>query len=129
MVEAARRRAAELGLEGVTFAVEDAASLTLADGSVDGVLCRWGLMLVPDIESAPARSRAFSGPDGRAALAVWADPEENEWMTASGRARSSSASWSGRTPTRRGRSGSPRRRLVALLASAGLEVATVEDVR
>ena len=42
MLEAASRRAAELGLDNVTFAVEDAASLTLADATVDGVLCRWG---------------------------------------------------------------------------------------
>ena len=65
MLEAARRRAAELGLEGVSFAVEDAASLTLADASVDGVLCRWGLMLVPDIDARRGRDRARS-PAGRA---------------------------------------------------------------
>ena len=85
MLEAARRRAAELGLDNVTFAVEDAASLTLADASVDGVLCRWGLMLVPDMEGAAAEIARVLRPGGRAAVAVWASPEENEWMTAGGR--------------------------------------------
>ena len=33
MVDTARRRAAELGVDGVSFAVEDAASLTLEDAS------------------------------------------------------------------------------------------------
>ena len=53
MVEAARRRAAELGLEEVvTFAVEDMQSLSFADSSFDGAVCRWGWMLVPDMETA-----------------------------------------------------------------------------
>jgi ubiquinone/menaquinone biosynthesis C-methylase UbiE len=111
MLEAARRRAAELGLDNVRFAVEDAASLTLADASVDGVLCRWGLMLVPDMEGAAAEIARVLRPGGRAAVAVWASPEENEWMTASGR----SALELG---------------LMELpdLEDAGLRVETVEDV-
>ena len=129
MLEAARRRADELGLEGVSFALEDAASLTLADGSVDGVLCRWGLMLVPDIESAAGEIARVLRPGGRAALAVWADPEENEWMTASGRSALELGLMEPPDPDAPG----PFRlsadgSLAALLESAGLEVASVEDV-
>ena len=86
MVEVARRRATELGLDNVAFAVEDAASLSFDDASFDGVLWRWGPMLVPDMEAAIGEVRRVLRPGGRAAIAVWASPSANEWMTASGRA-------------------------------------------
>ena len=38
----------ELGLSNVEFLAQDAQALELADASVDGVLCRWGYMLVPE---------------------------------------------------------------------------------
>jgi SAM-dependent methyltransferase len=85
MVDVARRRAAELGLAGVDFAVEDACALTLEDASFDGVLCRWGLMLVPDMEAAAREIARVLRPRGRAAVAVWASPDANDWMTAAGR--------------------------------------------
>jgi SAM-dependent methyltransferase len=86
MVESARRRAAELELDNAEFAVADAQSLDLPDASVDGVLCRWGFMLMPDPGAALAETRRVLRPGGRAALAVWAEPERNPWGTAAGRA-------------------------------------------
>ena len=86
MVDAGRRRAAELELDGVDFAVEDAAALTFGDQSFDGVLCRWGLMLVPDPDVASREITRVLRPGGRAAVAVWASPDANDWMTAGGRA-------------------------------------------
>ena len=74
MVDAARRRAAELGLEHVSFAVEDAASLSFEDDAFDGLLCRWGLMLVPDMDAVAAEMRRVVRPGGRIAVAVWASP-------------------------------------------------------
>jgi SAM-dependent methyltransferase len=87
MVDAARRRAAELGFgdEVVSFRLEDMTSLSFDDGWFDGVVCRWGLMLVPDIPAAAGEIERVLRPDGRAALAVWADPDDNDWMTAAGR--------------------------------------------
>ena len=101
MLDAARRRAAELGLEDVSFAVEDAAALTFEDDAFDGILCRWGLMLIPDMDAAAAETRRVTRPGGRVALAVWASPDANEWMTASVARRSSSVSPSRPTPRRR----------------------------
>jgi SAM-dependent methyltransferase len=86
MVEVARRRAATLGLEGVSFAVEDAAALTLPDASVDGIICRFGLMLVPDMHGAAAEIARVLRPGGRVVLAVWASSRVNPWITAAGRA-------------------------------------------
>ena len=86
MVDVARRRAAELGLTGVRFAVEDAADLSLRDDTVDGLLCRFGLMLVPDMERMAAEIARVLRPGARAVLAVWASPQLNPWMTAAARA-------------------------------------------
>jgi ubiquinone/menaquinone biosynthesis C-methylase UbiE len=82
MVDVARRRAAELGLEGVDHRVVDAERIPLEDGSVDGVLCRFGFMLMPDPPAALAETRRVLRPGGRAALAVWGAPERNPWLTA-----------------------------------------------
>lgn len=129
MLDVARRRAAELGLEDVSFAVEDAASLTLADASVDGVLCRWGVMLVPDLEGAAAEIARVLRPGGRAAVAVWADPEKNEWMTAAGRSALELGLMERPDPDAPGPFRlSPEGRLEALLEGAGLAVESVEDV-
>jgi ubiquinone/menaquinone biosynthesis C-methylase UbiE len=43
MLEVARRRAGELTISNVDFRVIDAERIQLATGSVDGVLCRFGV--------------------------------------------------------------------------------------
>jgi SAM-dependent methyltransferase len=85
MVEVARRRAAELGLENVEHRVIDAEQNELADDSVDGVLCRFGFMLMPDPEAAVAETRRVLRPGGRLALAVWSTPGRNPWVALAGR--------------------------------------------
>ena len=85
MLDTARRRAAELGLDDVEFLTEDIAALSFDDATVDGILCRWGLMLVPDMDAAAAEIRRVLRAEGRAALAVWGSPDDNDWMTAPGR--------------------------------------------
>jgi len=85
MVAAARRRAAELGIANVEFRAEDASAIDLPDAAVDGVLCRFGVMLVPDPGRALAEIARVLRPKGRAVLAVWATSDANDWMTAAGR--------------------------------------------
>ncbi len=85
MVEAARRRATELGAENVEFAVADAAELPFADASFDGGLCRFGVMLVPDCVAAARELGRVVRAGGRIAVAVWAEGERNQWMTVTGR--------------------------------------------
>src|SRR5262249_20415288 len=57
MSEIARRRSAELGLTNVEHSILDAELIELADDSVDGVLCRWGYMLMPNPAAALAETR------------------------------------------------------------------------
>ena len=79
MVEAARRRGSELGLENVDYRVLDAEALELPDESVDGVLCRWGYMLMGDPARALAETHRVLRPDGRVSAAVFASAQQNPW--------------------------------------------------
>lgn len=129
MVSAARRRGAELGLVNVDYRVVDAASIDLPDASVDGVLCRWGVMLVPDCEGASREMARVMRPGARAAVAVWAEPERNDWMTAAGRAALAVGLVDRPPPDAPGpfRFSDPER-LPRLLQRAGLAVAGTEEV-
>jgi SAM-dependent methyltransferase len=77
MVSAARRRAQEVRVENATFRTLDAERMDLETDSVDGVLCRWGYMLMIDPAAAFAETRRVLRPGGRIAFSVWAAPERN----------------------------------------------------
>lgn len=81
MVQAARERARELGIENAEFRRMDAESLDLPAASVDGVLCRMGYMLMADPGAALRETRRVLRPLGRVALAAWARPEDNPWVS------------------------------------------------
>jgi ubiquinone/menaquinone biosynthesis C-methylase UbiE len=85
MVEVARRRAAELRLANVEHRVMDAEEMSLEDDSVDGVLCRFGFMLMPDPAAALAETRRVLREGGRLALAVWSTAADNPWVAIAGR--------------------------------------------
>src|SRR5215210_6519068 len=81
MVDAARRRADELGVSNAEFRTMDAERMELGDDSVDGVLCRWGYMLMADPVAALRETRRVLRPGGRLAFSVWADPGSNPWAS------------------------------------------------
>jgi SAM-dependent methyltransferase len=80
MLEAARRRGAELGVANAGYQVMDAERIELDDNSVDGVLCRFGYMLMADPVTALAETRRVLRPGGRLALAVWGAAERNPFF-------------------------------------------------
>lgn len=130
MVEAARRRAAELGLaDDVQFSVEDAAALSMASNTVDGVICRFGIMLVPEMERVASEIARVLRPGGAAVLAVWASTRVNPWMTAPGKAALELGFTEAPDPDAPGpfRLSDPDR-LRAVITSGGLSLETVEDV-
>jgi ubiquinone/menaquinone biosynthesis C-methylase UbiE len=86
MVDAARRRADELGVSNAEFRRMDAERMELDDDSVDGVLCRWGYMLMADPVAALRETRRVLRPGGRLAFSVWADPDANPWGSVPARA-------------------------------------------
>jgi ubiquinone/menaquinone biosynthesis C-methylase UbiE len=81
MVAAARRRSEELGVSNVEFTTMDAERMDLDDDSVDGVLCRWGYMLMADPATALKETRRVLRPGGRVAFSVWGDPAANPWAS------------------------------------------------
>ncbi len=82
MVEVARRRASELGLTNVDFAVTDAQQLELERGAFDAAVCRWGYMLMADPNEAMRRTRLALRDGARLAMATWDRPDRNLWMAA-----------------------------------------------
>jgi ubiquinone/menaquinone biosynthesis C-methylase UbiE len=85
MVDVARRRGNEIGLRNVEYRVIDAERIELPDNSVDGVVCRYGYMLVADAARAFSETRRVLRPGGRLALAVWSSAEDNPWASIAGR--------------------------------------------
>jgi SAM-dependent methyltransferase len=84
MVAAAQRRGTELGVTNAEYRVVDAERIGLGDDSVDGVLCRFGYMLMLDPAGALAETRRVLRPGGRLALAVWGGPERNPFFSVIG---------------------------------------------
>jgi SAM-dependent methyltransferase len=81
MAEIAGRRSAELGLTNVEHRILDAEEIEVADDSVDGVLCRWGYMLMPDPAAALAETRRVLRSGGRLSFSVWSSGARNPWIS------------------------------------------------
>ncbi|MEA2218288.1 MAG: hypothetical protein QOJ35_914 [Solirubrobacteraceae bacterium] len=79
MVDLARARARELGIDNVEFRTMDAEWIDLPAASLDGVIARWGYMLLADPATALRETRRVLRPGGRVALAAWSDPADNPW--------------------------------------------------
>jgi SAM-dependent methyltransferase len=86
MLGVASGRARDLGVTNVEFRQLEVEWIDLETASVDALLCRWGLMFAVDPGAALQEMRRVLRPQGRAALAVWDDPEGNPWATIPSRA-------------------------------------------
>jgi SAM-dependent methyltransferase len=82
MLSAAQRRAGALGVRNVRFRQVDAEVIDQRAASLDGVLCRWGYMLMADPEAALRETRRVLRQGAHVALAAWTGPEDNEWSAA-----------------------------------------------
>jgi enediyne biosynthesis protein CalE5 len=76
MLAIARERAGALGIANIEFCESDGEALTITEHDFDAVLCRWGLMFMPDLDHAVSgfRRRLVSG--GRIAVSVWSTPDK-----------------------------------------------------
>jgi SAM-dependent methyltransferase len=129
MVAAARRRSAELGLTNVEHRVVDGQTIDLPDESIDGVLCRWGYMLMPDPAQALRETWRVLRPGGRAAFSVWADARDNPWGSVAGKV-AIDLGWA--TPPEPDAPGPFRlgdvERMKTLVEAAGFATHEIEDV-
>jgi enediyne biosynthesis protein CalE5 len=80
MTAIAANRIADLGLRNASTRVLDLEHIDEPDDSYDVVLCREGLMLVPDPARAAREIRRILRPDGRVVISVWGPRERNPWL-------------------------------------------------
>jgi len=128
MVAAARRRGGELEVRNADYLAMDAEHLELDSDSVDGVLCRFGLMLMADPAAALSETRRVLRPGGRVALAVWSAPERNPWLSICARLVVERGHMPPPEPSAPGPfSLASEERVRALLEAAGLEVTRTDE--
>jgi ubiquinone/menaquinone biosynthesis C-methylase UbiE len=84
MVDVARRQGEARGATNVEYRELDAERMDLDDDSVDGVVCRFGYMLMADPGTALKESRRVLRNGGPLAFAVWMTPERNPWAAIPG---------------------------------------------
>jgi SAM-dependent methyltransferase len=129
MTEVARRRGADLGLTNVEYRTMDAEHIDLEDASVDGVICRFALMLMADAEAALAEIRRVLRPGGRLVLATWRGPEQNPWVAIGGRILTARGLMPPNEPGAPGMfTWADDGRVESLLAAAGFTDVLIEDV-
>lgn len=80
MTAIAAERALLRNLTNVSTSVIDMCDIDRPDASFDAVLCREGLMLVPDPAAAIREAHRVLVPNGRAAFAVWGPRDRNPWL-------------------------------------------------
>ncbi|HUR32317.1 MAG TPA: methyltransferase domain-containing protein [Vicinamibacterales bacterium] len=130
MVDAARRRGAELGVRNAEYRVLDAQRMDLEDGTFDGVLCRWGLMLMPDPAAALRECKRVLVAGGRLVFSVFTAPDENPFASIPARLLIDAGHLT--PPTGQWQPGilalADRSRLQALLDAAGFASTHIEPV-
>jgi ubiquinone/menaquinone biosynthesis C-methylase UbiE len=129
MVDAARAGSEQLGLRNVEHRELDAENMDLEDDSVDGVLCRWGYMLMGDPQKALHETRRVLREGGALAMSVLAGPADNPWATVPGGALRELTDAPAPDPTAPGLFAmADPDRTRSMLETAGFEVRRMEDV-
>lgn len=130
MVEACERRGSDLGFTNIEYRVMDAERMDLAADSVDGVLCRWGYMLMADSQAALRETRRVLREGGRVSLSVWGPPEGNPWASVPARVLAQRGHMD---PPQRGTPGifamADPKRIEELVRGAGFEALVLREVR
>ena len=84
MLSIARQRVASLGLQDmIEFKEGDAETISLPDSVFDAVLCRWGLMFLPDLREGLSNIYSSLVNGGYLAAAVWASPDKVPFLSVS----------------------------------------------
>jgi SAM-dependent methyltransferase len=82
MLERARRRTAEEGLDNVVYELGDAQVHRFQPAHFDAVISRFGTMFFADPVAAFGNIARAARPGARLVMMVWQSHDENEWATA-----------------------------------------------
>jgi SAM-dependent methyltransferase len=86
LIEAARKRALQEGLDNASFVQADAQTHAFEAGRFDAAISRFGVMFFDDPVAAFANIRRGMRSGGLLAFVAWRSPEENPFMTTAARA-------------------------------------------
>jgi len=86
MLDEARRRAADAGLDNTSFVVADAGAHQFEPRHYDGAFSRMGIMFFAEPVAGFANLRRALRPGGRLSFVCWRSPSENSWVTEPGQA-------------------------------------------
>jgi ubiquinone/menaquinone biosynthesis C-methylase UbiE len=82
MLSIAKQRAINAGLQhAIVFKQGDTGTMELPNSTFDAALCRFGLMFLPDLDTALLNIYGSLVNGGRFAAAVWASPEKDSLFT------------------------------------------------
>ena len=82
MLSIAKQRAINAGLQhAIVFKQGDTGTMELPNSTFDTALCRFGLMFLPDLDTALLNIYSSLVNGGRFAAAVWASPEKDSLFT------------------------------------------------
>lgn len=84
MIDVARRQGKARGLTNVEYRVLDAENMDIDDDTVDGVVCRFGYMLMANPAVALMETRRVLRRGGALAFAVWRAADANPWAAVPG---------------------------------------------
>jgi SAM-dependent methyltransferase len=76
MLAIGRERASALRITNLEFRESDGEALTVDELDFDAVLCRWGLMFMPDLDRALNGFRQRLRAGGHIAVSVWSTPDK-----------------------------------------------------
>jgi ubiquinone/menaquinone biosynthesis C-methylase UbiE len=129
MVEAAQFQSERLALGNVEHRQLDCENIDLPDDSVDGVICRWGYMLLADPAASFRETRRVLRDGGAVAFSVFAEPEKNPWASVPGKLLTEVGDGPAPDPKAPGimAMGDPNRTR-SLVEAGGLEVRRMEEL-
>ncbi len=84
MLDLAKERASELGLQHIEFYACNGETLDIPHADFDAALCRWALMLMPHPDACLRRVNDLLKAGGRAAMAVFSEPAKSPFVALAG---------------------------------------------
>lgn len=84
MIDLAKERASELGLQRIEFYTCNGETLDIPHADFDAALCRWALMLMPHPDACLRRVHDVLKAGGRVAMAVFSEPAKSPFVALAG---------------------------------------------